>query len=592
MRITPVAEETIHHGYGASGGIAYGPAYVIAPDALRLPNHTVPRGEIDFEISRLDEALVKARGEIERVQAALVAADKRDEAEILESHLLILADEEITDEVRERVREQRLNAAYAFHSRVGEVIGRLEASDNSYLRERIRDIRDVEHRVIRNVLGEREPAVADLMQKAILVAHDLPASLTAELDRDRILGFATEVGTATSHTAILARALEIPAVVGLGPILTRLTHGTPIVLDGREGLLIENPSDETVAEYDRLRAKIERKRAMWVSLAERPGRTADGVAVTFLANIDFPREVEAARTFGCEGVGLYRTEYLFLQSGGEPTEEEQVEVYSGIVRRMEGRLTTIRTLDLGGDKVLEGIEPEDNPFLGWRAIRYCLDRPEMFRAQLRAILRAGAEGPVAILLPMLTTLDEADQALEHVRAAREELASSASPHAVNSPVGALVETPAAAILAEPLARRFDFLSVGTNDLIQYTLAVDRGNRRIAHLFQPFHPAVLHLVDRVVAAARGAGKEVTVCGEMGSNSRAAPILLGLGLRRFSMVPARIPRLKQVFGRIRLEEAEATAAEALQLPTDRAVRELVKERFGDRFHHTPDTLQEEE
>ena len=585
-----MAEELIHHGYGASGGIAYGPAYIIAPDTLRLPRHAVPPDEVDSEVARLDDALSKASGEIVRVQLALVAADKRDEAEILESHRMILADEELSGPVRERIRAERLNAAYAFHSRVSDLIGRLEASDNSYLRERIRDIRDVEHRVVRNLLGAREPAVADLMQNAILVAHDLPASLTAELDRDRVLGFATEVGTAASHTAILARALEIPAVVGLGPILARLPHGAPIILDGREGLLIENPSDETVAEYDRLRAKIERKRAMWVSLADQPGLTADGVEVTFLANIDFPREVEAARTFGCEGVGLYRTEYLFLQSGGEPTEEEQVEVYRGIVRRMEGRLVTIRTIDLGGDKLLVGMEPEDNPFLGWRGIRYSLDRPEVFRAQLRAILRAGAEGPVAVLLPMVSALEEADEALDHVRAARAELESSGTPHAAICPVGVLVETPAAALLAKPLARRFDFLSLGTNDLIQYTLAVDRGNRRIAHLFQPFHPAVLSQVASVVEAARIAGKEVTVCGEMGSNSRAAPILLGLGVRRFSMVPARIPRLKQVFGRIRLDEAEQVAAEALDLPGDPAVRELVATRFGDRFHHAPDPPEE--
>jgi phosphotransferase system enzyme I (PtsI) len=587
-----MADEIVHHGYGASGGIVYGPAYVIAPDTLRLPRHAVSHEDVDAEIARLEDSLAKASRDIERVQTALVAAEKSGEAEILESHLLILADEDLSGTVRERIRNEHLNAAYAFHSRVGEVIGRLEASDNAYLRERIRDIRDVEHRVIRNLLGEREPAVADLMQNAILVAHDLPASLTAELDRDRILGFATELGTATSHTAILARALEIPAVVGLGPILARLTHGAPIILDGREGLLIENPSDETLAECDRLRAKIERKRAMWVSLADRPGRTADGVEIKFLANIDFPREVEAARTFGCEGVGLYRTEYLFLQSGGEPSEDEQFEVYRRIVQRMEGRPVTIRTLDLGGDKLLEGIEPEDNPFLGWRAIRYCLDRPEVFRAQLRAILRAGADGPVAILLPMLTTLEEADEALEHVRAVRAELEAAGIPHAADCPVGVLVETPAAALQADALAQRFDFLSLGTNDLIQYTLAVDRGNRRIAHLFQPFHPAVLMLVARVVDAARRVGKEVTVCGEMGSNSRAAPILLGLGVRRFSMVPARIPRLKQVLGRIRLIEAEELAAEALELPGDPAIRELVAARFADRFHHEPDATGEEQ
>lgn len=587
-----MAEEVIHHGYGASGGIAYGPAYVVAPDSPRVPHWSLEPGEIDVEVMRFEAAVDRSRGEIERVQQVLVAAAKKEEAAILDSHLLVLEDEDLLESIRERIRREPVNAEHALHVRVGEMVARLEASENSYLRERIRDLRDIEQRVIRSLLGEREPAVADLLQNAILVAHDLPASLTAELDRDRILGFATEVGTTTSHTAILARALEIPAVVGLGPILGRLAPGAPIILDGREGLLVENPSDETVAEYDRLRAKIERKRAMWVSLADRPGRTADGVAIALLANIDFPREVDAARAFGSDGIGLYRTEYVFLQSGGEPSEEEQVAIYRRIVQRMEGRPVTIRTIDLGGDKLLRGMEPEDNPFLGWRGIRYCLDRPDVFRAQLRAILRAGVEGPVAILLPMLTALEEADEALEHIAAVRDELAAAGTPHAESCPVGALVETPAAALLAAPLARRFDFLSLGTNDLTQYTLAVDRGNRRIAHLFQPFHPAVLRLIDGVIRAGHEAGKETMVCGEMGSHTRAAPILLGLGIRHFSMVPARIPRIKQVLGRIRLGEAEATAHEALELSGDREVRELVQAHFGDRLHHAPDESSEEE
>jgi phosphotransferase system enzyme I (PtsI) len=587
-----MTEEIIHHGYGASPGIASGPAYRIAPDILRVPSGKLEPEEVEAEIARLEAAVEKSRADIERVRNVLIGADKRDEAAILESQQLILQDSDLLDAIRGRVRRERESAALAFHERVGEVVSRLEQSRDAYLRERIRDIRDVEHRVLRLLLGEREPAVAALMQNAILVAHDLPASLTAELDRDRILGIATEVGTLASHMAILARSLEIPAVVGLGPILHRLADGAPIVIDGREGLLIENPSDETLAEYTRLRAKIERKRAMWVSLSDRPGRTADGTELHFLSNIDFPREVDAALAFGCVGIGLYRTEYLFLQSGGEPEEEQQFEVYRGIVERMAGRPVTIRTIDLGGDKLLGGMEPEDNPFLGWRAIRYCLDRPEVFRTQLRAILRAGAYGPVEILLPMLTTIDEADQTLEHLAAVRRELEASGTPYAAPCRIGVLIETPAAALLAEPLARRFDFLSLGTNDLIQYTLAVDRGNRRIAHLFQPFHPAVLKLIANVLEIARAEGKDVTVCGEMGSDSRAASLLLGLGVRRFSMVPIRIPRIKQVLGRIWLDEARDVAEEALSLLDDRAVRELIEKRLGDRFTHEADEPNEED
>lgn len=578
-----MGEETIHHGQGVSTGIAYGPAYVIAPDSLRVPRRDVPEEEIEEEVERLRAAIEKARADIRGVQEALRSADKAAESAIFDAHLLILEDPELLDDVEARIRDERVNAEHAFRERMFEASSRLERSDNAYLRERVRDLRDVEHRVVRTLLGEREPAVGDLMQNAILVAHDLPASLTAELDRDRILGFATEIGAPNSHTAILARALEIPAVIDLGPILGRLTHGETIVLDGREGLLVQNPSHDTLAEYDRLRAKIERKRTEWLSLADVPGASADGTPLTFLANLDFPREVDAALAFGCEGVGLYRTEYLFLQAGGEPAEEDQHATYRGLVDRMEGRPVTFRTVDLGGDKLLAGMEPEDNPFLGWRAIRYCLDRPEVFRAQLRAILRAGAGGPIRILFPMLTTLEEADRALEHLAEVREELEEEGLPHAAECPVGALIETPGAALLARPLAERFDFLSLGTNDLIQYTLAVDRGNRRIAHLFQPFHPAILQLVALVATAAAEAGREVTVCGEMGSNSRAAVLLLGLGVRSFSMVPARIPRIKQVLGRVAVDEARRAAEDALSATTAAAARRVVADRFADRFRH---------
>jgi phosphotransferase system enzyme I (PtsI) len=573
--------DTIHHGLGVSHGVAFGPVYVVVPDTLRVPRRAIEPDAIEPELERLRTALDRTRRDISRVRDALSAAGKPGEAAIFDSHLLILEDEDLLGRARRSVESSRVNAEHAFHAAVLDTLTRLESSEDPYLRERGKDVRDVEHRVIRWLLGEREPAVGDLMQNAILVAHDLPATLTAELDGDRILGFATEVGAAHSHTAILARALEIPAVIGLGPVLQHLRHGEQVILDGREGLLIANPSDETLSDYERIRAKIARKRAEWVSLADAPSVTAEGIRLVFQANIDFPREVEAALTFGCEGIGLYRTEYLFLYSGGEAGEEEQVEVYEGMVERMAGRPVTIRTVDLGGDKLLQGMEPEANPFLGWRAIRYCLDRPEVFRGQLRAILRAGARGPTSILIPMITTVEEADRSLDALAEARRSLEREGVPFADDCPVGTLIETPAAAMLADELARRFDFLSLGTNDLIQYTLAVDRGNRRVAHLFQPFHPAVLRLIGEVVAASRDAGREVTICGEMASNSRAAVLLLGLGVRRFSMVPARIPRVKQVLGRISTGEAGEAAREALEAATAEAAQAVIEERFGDRL-----------
>lgn len=575
--------EVVYQGQGVSPGVAYGPAYLITPDAVRVPRRTIEAEEVEAELKRLEDAISATRMDIGRVKSVLERADKSDEAAIFDSYLLILVDESLLDSVRTRILEDRMNAEHAFSSLVMQTVEKIAQSENSYLRERVRDIRDVEHRVVRILLGQREPAVGDLLQNAILVAHDLPATLTAELDRDRILGFATELGAATSHTAILARALEIPAVVDLGPVLTRLSHGESVVLDGREGLLIRNPSPETLAEYERIKAKIERKRAEWVSLAGVPGRTSDGERLTMLANIEFNREVDAALAFGCEGIGLYRTEYLFLQSGGDVSEEDQHEVYRGLVRRMNGRPVTVRTLDLGGDKLLAGMEPEENPFLGWRAIRYCLDRPDVFITQIRAILRAGSEGPVSIMIPMITTLEEVETVFDLVASAKESLRSEGLPHAESCPVGSLIETPAAALMAEYLAERFDFLSLGTNDLIQYTLAVDRGNRRIAHLYQPFHPSVLELIGRVVDAVDRVGKPLTVCGEMGSNSRAAVLLLGLGVRSFSMVPARIPRIKQVLGRVSVGEAKEAAREALEQWDSDSVKAIVESRFGEHFHH---------
>jgi len=585
-----MAVEKIHGGVPASVGVAFGPIYLITPDALRVPRYSIDASNVDTEVERLEAALVKTRVDIERVQQALASAGKRDEATIFDSHLLILEDNEFLDSVREQIRASAENVEYAFHSRVLEAIRQLDQSENPYLRERAKDIRDVEHRVVRALLGEREPAFGELIDNAIVVAHDLPATITAELDRDKILGIATEVGAPHSHTAILARALEIPAVVGLGPVLAEMQHGAPALLDGREGVLISDPAEETVDRYERVRDTIAQRRAELVTMAGAPSVSADGQSLTFQANLEFAREVDSALAFGCEGVGLYRTEYLFLQSGGEATEEDQYAVYRELVDRMGGRSVTIRTVDLGGDKLLAGMEPEDNPFLGWRAIRYCLDRPEVFRAQLRAILRAGAHGPVSIMLPMVSTIDEADVAIAHVETTRRLLDEDGVECAEECALGALIETPGAALMANELATRFDFLSLGTNDLVQYTLAVDRGNRRIAHLFQPFHPAVLRLIRDVCEAGERAAIEVTVCGEMAGNSRAAVLLMGLGVTRFSMVPARIPRIKQVLSRITIDEAREAASEALAMATSASAQAVIETRFADRFESTTATAGE--
>lgn len=581
-----MTRETTRHGLGVSAGVAYGPAYIISPDNPRIPHFAIEPSAISAEIDRFDTALAETRADIERVRDALIAASKGDEATIFDAHLLLLEDPELVQSTHQKIDGEHVNAEYAFYTLLLDSVDQLASSEDAYLRERVKDLRDVKHRVVRTLLGQREPVIGDLMQNAILIAHDLPATLTAELDRDRVLGFATEGGAATSHTSILARALEIPAVIGLGPTLHRMRHGQPVILDGEEGVLIENPSEKTRARYAKVRAEMQKRRERLVGAAGKPGLTADGTGLSFEANIEFPREVDAALAYGCEGIGLYRTEYLFLKSGGEPSEDDQFETYRKVVKRLDGRPVTVRTIDLGGDKLLRGMEPEENPFLGWRGIRYCLDRPEVFQAQMRAILRAGAGGQVKILLPMLTSVDEADRALEHVEIARRSLADSGIPYAEEAPIGVLIETPAAALLIEDLVGRFDFVSLGTNDLTQYTLAVDRGNRRISHLFRPMHPAVLRLVERVVEVSGNASREVTVCGEMASYPRSAALLLGLGIRKFSMVSSRIPRIKQVLGRIELAEAQEVAGSVMKQPTAELAMGLIEQVFAERFHHADD------
>lgn len=574
-----MTRELTFHGLAVSPGIATGTAYTIARRTLRVPQYEIAEDYVDAEVARLADAVTRASADIRAVYDVLVEAGKAAEAGIFEPQLLILGDREFLASVEQRIREERANAEDAFHRSALETVRRLEASADPYLSERANDIRDVEYRVLQALLGEREPAIGDLMENAVVVAHDLPASVMAELDRDRIIGFATEIGAANSHMAILARALEIPAVISLGPVLQSIEHGDPISLDGGAGLVILRPKRRTLRKLEKARGTVEKERRHLVEIAHEPAITADGVRLMFQANLEFAVEVDGALEFGCEGVGLYRTEYLFLQAGGDPSEEEQYEVYRGLVERMSGRPVTIRTIDLGGDKLLAGMEGEPNPFLGWRAIRYCLDRPEVFQTQLRAILRAGAVGPVSLLLPMVAAVEEVDRALEHVADARASLERDGIEHAVECPVGVLIETPGSALLAEELARRVDFLSLGTNDLVQYTLAVDRGNRRVGHLFQPLHPAVLRLIDHVCRSVERAGIEVTVCGEMGSGAHAAALLAGFGVRSFSMVPSRIPRVKRALSGIRVADAANVAEIALGMATADDVAELVAEKFGD-------------
>ncbi len=570
-------------GVPASPGVAIGFAYVIPADSLPVVRRAIRPDEVAQEHERLTRALSETRQELLDIREKLRAVRGGEEAKIFDAHLLMLEDPHPLSRARTRIEDELLNAEAVFFDVLSEILGPMEQIEDPYLRERAADIRDVKRRVLKNLAGRSARPFANLQPNSIVLAHDLSPTITAELDKDRVLGFATEAGSRTSHTAILARSLEIPAVVGLGLVSEIVKQGEPLVLDGSNGLVIRNPSDETIEHYHHVAVAIERKRARSLEVRALPSESRDGRAFTLQANIETPREVEVAHLFGAEGIGLFRSEFLFMRAGGFPDEEQQYAVYRQIVGGMEGRPVTIRTLDLGGDKMPTDpyAEPETNPFLGWRAIRYSLDHPEIFRAQLRAILRASVHGPVRIMFPLISSVEELRRARDAAQETWRELAADGVALGEPVPVGAMIETPAAALLADALAREADFLSIGTNDLIQYTLAVDRGNMRVAELFRPFHPAVLLLIERTAQAARARGIEVAVCGEMASSSRAAVLLFGMGLTCFSMIASKIPKVKGALRETTFAEARALWEHCRELPTARDVEKLVDAELGGRL-----------
>ncbi|HEY7460592.1 MAG TPA: phosphoenolpyruvate--protein phosphotransferase [Gemmatimonadota bacterium] len=577
------AREVRLRGVAASPGVAIGFAHVIPADALPVVRHGIRPDDVAHERERLMRALAGTRKELLDIRDKLRAVRGGEEAKIFDAHLLMLEDPQTRARAEARIADELLNAEAAFFDVLTDVLRPMEQIEDSYLRERVADIRDVKRRVLTNLGARTSRPFAHVQPNSIVLAHDLSPTVTAELDKDLVLGFATEAGSHTSHTAILARSLEIPAVVGLGLVSELVKQGEPLVLDGGSGLLIRNPSDETIEHYHHVAVAIERKRTRALAVRSLPSESRDGRRFSVQANIETPREVEVAHLFGAEGIGLFRTEFLFMRAGGFPDEEQQFGVYRQIVEGMGGRPVTIRTLDLGGDKMPTDpyAEPETNPFLGWRAIRYSLDHPEIFRAQLRAILRASAHGPVKLMFPLISSVEELRRGREAADRVWRELLEAGVPLGERVPVGAMVETPAAALLADALAAEADFLSIGTNDLIQYTLAVDRGNMRVADLFRPFHPGVLLLVEGTVRAAQAAGIEVALCGEMASSSRAAVLLFGMGLTNFSMIASKIPKVKGALRETTFAEARALWEQCRALRTAREIEDLVTAEFGVRL-----------
>ncbi|NUK28916.1 phosphoenolpyruvate--protein phosphotransferase [Parageobacillus sp. VR-IP] len=564
-------------GIAASSGIAIAKAY-----RLETPNLVVEKKEIadpQTEVARFETAVAQAKEELEAIKRHALEQLGEDKAAIFAAHLLVLDDPELLNPVKEKIQTEKVNAEYALHETASMFISMFEAMDNEYMKERAADIRDVTKRVLAHLLGVAISNPSLIAEEVIIVAEDLTPSDTAQLNRQYVKGFATDVGGRTSHSAIMARSMEIPAVVGTKQVTAEVQNGDIVIIDGLDGQVVVNPTPDVLAHYEEKRARYEAQREEWAKLVNEKTVTSDGYHVELAANIGTPDDVKGVLENGAEGIGLYRTEFLYMGRSELPTEEEQFEAYKTVLERMEGKPVVVRTLDIGGDKELPYLDlpKEMNPFLGFRAIRLCLEMQDMFRTQLRALLRASVYGNLKIMFPMIATLDEFRQAKSILLEEKEKLEREGVPVADDIEVGMMVEIPAAAVLADQFAKEVDFFSIGTNDLIQYTMAADRMNERVSYLYQPYNPAILRLISNVIDAAHKEGKWAGMCGEMAGDAIAIPILLGLGLDEFSMSATSILRARAQMKKLSKEEAARFKETVLSMNTAEEVVAFVKQTF---------------
>ncbi|MBV5287117.1 MAG: phosphoenolpyruvate--protein phosphotransferase [Methyloversatilis discipulorum] len=536
------------HGLAVSGGIAIGHAYLVSHATLEVAHYSLPPRKVDDEVVRLGRAFDAVRAELAELRSGLLNDGTEARGELLafvDLHSMILDDPLLLDEAGEYIRSRRCNAEWAIKRQMDRLVEQFEQIDDAYLRSRSADVVQVVERVIKALAGKRNRVSTRRRDTdSIVVAHDLSPADTIQFKAQRIAAFVTDLGGATSHTAIVARSLAIPALVGMHQARRLIQDDDMLIVDGVRGVLIINPDERILDEY-RLRAReIEIERSKLKRLTGAVATTLDGEAVQLFANIELPQDVEQVREVEADGIGLFRTEFMFLNRDDLPDEDEQFEAYRSVVQAMKGKPVTLRTLDIGADKALRGAErSEANPALGLRAIRYCLAEPRMFVTQLRAILRAAHYGKVRIMLPMVAFQHEIESALAMVALAKQQLREANRRYDDRVEIGAMVEIPAAALALGTLMNHFSFLSIGTNDLIQYTLAIDRADEAVAHLYDPLHPAVLRLVQQVIAQAKRAGMPVAVCGEMAGEPQFARLLLGMGLRQFSMHPSQLLEVKR-------------------------------------------------
>jgi phosphoenolpyruvate-protein phosphotransferase (PTS system enzyme I) len=572
-------------GVAVSPGIVIGKAFVLYGDTVKVEPKGIRADAVQEEVDKFVMALERTREELQgfKNEAAQRLGDK--DAAIFEVHQMLLQDETVRDEIITRIREEKRNADHIVAETIAKYEAAFDGAADEYFRARAADLRDIKWRVIRHIQGEEAFKLESLTEPVILIARDLTPSDTIKLDRSKVLGFATELGSRTSHAAILARSLKVPSVVGLIDACQISISGNTVVLDGNAGILIVNPSSDTVARYRKLQREFNRFENNLSRIRSLPARTKDGKEIELSANIEFFDEVKSVQDAGARGVGLYRTEYLYLMGDGLPTEQQQIEEYSRILKALRGNPLTLRTFDIGGDKAQKffAIQHEANPFLGFRGVRLYQRNEPVFLTQVRAILTASVHGPVRIMFPMIATVEELRYCKSIVEHAKKQLTDEGVAYFPDIPIGAMIEVPSAAITTDLIAKECDFLSIGTNDLIQYTMAVDRGNKTVAYLYRNFDPAILRFIGNIIRQGHEQGVWVGMCGEMASDALATMMLIGLGLDEFSVSPVSLLVIKEIIRQVEFDECQNLATAAMTYDTPQAVESYIRDVMHKKFKH---------
>lgn len=568
-------------GTGVSPGIAVEKAYIIDRTRVRIPRYNILPPYIEEEIQRFRNALEASKEQFERAkQRILLHSDISEHAYIIDSYIMILHDGSIIDETERRIREERINAEWAFQESLNKFRNLFEKIDDEYLRGRWMDIEHIKERVLRNLMGKTEESITDIKDDVVVIAHDLSPSDTAQMVRAKIKGFATDIGGKTSHTAIMAKALGIPAVVGLKKITEIVKNGDIVIIDGGSGAVIVNPSDDVVDSYRRKQRKYYLYTKELLKYRKYSAETLDGKRLEIMANIEMIEEIPAVYNYGADGIGLYRTEYLYVGRRELPSEDEHFEVYKNVLERLNPLPVVIRTLDLGGDKFVSPVQVADeiNPALGLRAIRFCLRRRDLFRTQLRALLRASVYGKLNIMFPLISSYDEVIEVKKELQIVKDELSSRGIPFDPSVKIGLMIEVPSAVMISDFLAREVDFFSIGTNDLIQYTLAIDRVNEQVSYLYDPLHPSILRMIKKVVDDGHNAGIKVGVCGEMASEAICIAVLLALDVDELSMNSISIPRCKRIIRGLNYSKLRQLTTKILSQRTSDDVKEILWGEIG--------------